>query len=91
MENISVMLSAEQSASLQKYVFELTKSAIAEARNVAGIDKPFLKQQPMADYLGVSVNTIKKFEKMGMKSVTIDGLKLYSKDEATKFLLLHQK
>ena len=44
MSNVQVMLTDEQSASLKQYVFELAKESIAEAKRVAGLDKPFLKQ-----------------------------------------------
>ncbi|WP_311907141.1 hypothetical protein [Carnobacterium divergens] len=45
----------------------------------------------MANHIGISVNTLKKLERMGLKSITIDGLKLYSKEGTAKFLLKHQK
>lgn len=91
MSNIQVTLSDEQSASLKQYIFSITKDSIEEAKRVAGLDKPFLKQNEMAKYLGISVNTLKKLERIGLKSITIDGLKLYSKEEAASFLLQHQK
>lgn len=91
MSNIQVTLSDEQSASLKQHIFNITKDSIEEAKRVAGLDKPFLKQNEMAKHLGISVNTLKKLERMGLKSITIDGLKLYSKEEASRFLLEHQK
>lgn len=92
MNNIQVMLSEEQTESLKMFVFDLTKEAISEAKHMAGMDKPFLKQGEMAKWLGISVNTLKKLEvQEGLPSVTIDGLKLYSKEEVTKFLLSKQK
>lgn len=91
MTNIQVTLSDEQSASLKEFIYSITKESIEEAKRVAGLDKPFLKQIEMARYLGVSVNTLKKLESMGLPSIIIDGLKLYSKEEAVKFLLSKQK
>ncbi|MDT2638652.1 DNA-binding protein [Enterococcus dongliensis] len=91
MNGLQVMLSDEQAASLKQYVFELTKESIAEAKKVAGLDKPFLKQNEMAKYLGISVNSLRKLESYGLKTIAIDGLRLYSKEEAVKFLLEHQK
>ncbi len=91
MENLQVFLSKEQSESLKQYVFEIAKESIAEAKKVAGLDKPFLKQNEMAKYLGISVNSLKKLQTYGLPSVMIDGLRLYSKEEAVKFLLQHQK
>lgn len=91
MNGLQVMLTEEQSSSLKQYVFELTKESIAEAKKVAGLDRPFLKQKYAAEFIGISVNTLKSLEKQGMPSVTIDGLKLYSKDEMVKWILSHQK
>ncbi|MGX7058372.1 DNA-binding protein [Vagococcus humatus] len=91
MQGLQVFLSEEQSKDLQKYVFELTKESIEEAKKMAGLDRPFLKQNEMAKYLGISINSLRKLETYGLPSIQIDGLKFYSKEEATKFLLSYQK
>lgn len=88
---MQVSLSEEQTVSLKRYIFEITKETIEEVRKSAGLDKPFLKQKYAAEYLGISVNTLKSLERQGLPSITIDGLKLYSKEEMNKFLLSKQK
>ncbi|MFV0560731.1 MAG: hypothetical protein ACK5NA_08445 [Enterococcus sp.] len=91
MNNFQVMLSDEQSASLKQYIFEITKEAMAEAKNVANIDKDFLKKGEMAKWLGISYNSLSKFEKLGMPVFQIDGLVFFSKEETKKWLMNHQK
>lgn len=88
---MQVSLSEEQTVSLKRYIFTITQEAVEEARKSAGLDKPFLKQKYAAEYLGISVNTLKSLERQGLPSITIDGLKLYSKEEMNKFLLSKQK
>lgn len=88
---MQVSLSEEQTVSLKRYIFTITQEAVEEARKSAGLDKPFLKQKYASEYLGISVNTLKSLEKQGLPSITINGLKLYSKEEMKKFLLSKQK
>jgi len=91
MNNIQVTLSDEQSASLKQHIFNITKDSIEEAKRVAGLDKPFLKQKYAAQFVGVSINKFKEFEKQGMPTIIIDGMKLYSKDDIVRWVLEHQK
>lgn len=91
MQSIQVFLSEEQSSELKSFIYGITKESIEEARKSVGLDKPFLKQKYMAEYLGISVNSLKKLEVEGLPSVTLDGLKLYSKEDVSKWILSHQK
>lgn len=88
---MQVYLSEEQSNELKRYIFDITKQSIEEAKKNAGLDKPFLKQKYMAEFLGISVNSLKKLEIEGLPSVTLDGLKLYSKEDVSRWILSHQK
>ncbi|MGO2267072.1 MAG: hypothetical protein ACTH54_09530 [Vagococcus salmoninarum] len=87
---MQVLLTEEQAASLKQYVFEITKNGIDEARKSANLDKPFLKQKYCAEWLGISVNTLKTWERQGLPSIMIDGVKLFSKKDTTKWVMKHQ-
>ena len=91
MNGFQVMLSDEQAASLKEYVFEITKEAMAEAKNVANVDKDFLKKGEMAKWLGISYNSLSKLESMGLPVIQIDGLIFFSKEETKNWLMNHQK
>jgi hypothetical protein len=91
MNNIQVMLSDEQSASLKEFIYTITRESIEEAQRVVKSDREFLKQKYAAQWLGVSVNKFKEFEDAGMPTIIIDGMKLYSKKEMSKWILKHQK
>lgn len=88
---MQVQLNEEQTNSLKQYIYQITQEGIEEARRNAGMDKVFLKQKYMAEWLGVSVNTLKKMEANNLPSIMIDGIKFYSKDEVSKWILKHQK
>lgn len=88
---MEVMLNENQTAELKKYIFELTRESIELAQKNAGLSKPFLKQKYMAEYLGISVNTLKDWGNQGMPSIVIDGIVLYSKEEVSKWILTRSK
>lgn len=88
---MNVYLSSQQSEDLKKYIYMITKESITAAKEDAQLDRPFLKQRYMAEYLGISVNTLKKLERDGLPSITLDGLKLYSKEDVKKWILSHQE
>jgi len=91
MSSIQVSLSDEQTESLKDYIFTITKESIEQAQNNAKLDKKFLKQKYAAEWLGISVNKLKDLEKQGLPTIIIDGLKLYSKDDISNWILQHQK
>lgn len=88
---MNVYLSSKQSEDLKKYIYMITEESITAAKEDAQLDRPFLKQRYMAEYLGISVNTLKKLERDGLPSITLDGLKLYSKEDVKEWILSHQK
>lgn len=91
MSGFQVLLDEKQSKELQKYIYELTNEAIKRAIHDAGADKDFLNQREMGDWLGVSVNTLKNYVKVGLPIIIMGGRNFYSKNEVSKFMLLRQK
>lgn len=88
---MEVLLNADQAGELKQYIFNITSEGIAEARKAANLDQPFLKQKYAAQWIGISVNTLKKWEAQGMPVIIMDGLTLYSKKEINEWLLSHQR
>ncbi|ATH85786.1 hypothetical protein [Brochothrix thermosphacta] len=86
-----VSLDEEQSNDLQKYIFDIAKKSIDAALRTANLDKPFLKQKYTAEWLGISINTLKSWENQGLPSIMIDGVKFFSREEVTKWVLSYQK
>lgn len=89
-EGITVMLDKQQTNQLKKYVFEMTKEAIDQARIDSGLERPFLKGKEMAKYLNVSYTTFLKFKKMGLPIILLEKMELFSKEECKKWILGHQ-
>lgn len=90
-KQMQVMLTEEQSASLQRFFYETAQQAIAEAKHNAGVDKRFLRKGECAEWLGISRNSLNKLEREGMKSIVIDGITFFDREEVTKYLLSKQK
>ncbi|MDR2977400.1 MAG: helix-turn-helix domain-containing protein [Streptococcaceae bacterium] len=85
-----ITLTAEQTKSLQKYIFDVTSEAVQRAVTVAGTDKDFLNQGDMAEWLGVSTSTLISYVRDGLPCSGHNGRKFYSKKEVTKWLLAKQ-
>ncbi|MCO7026823.1 DNA-binding protein [Tetragenococcus halophilus] len=88
---MEVMLTEDQQASLQRFVYETTKQAIAEAQHNAGVDKQFMRKGECAEWLGISRNSLNKLEREGMPSIVIDGITFFNRDTVTEYLLSKQQ
>ena len=91
MHGFQVMLDEQQSNELKKYIFEITREAVEKATKDIGANKDFLNQREMADWIGVSVNTLKAYVREGLPIIILGGRNFYSKCEVSKFLLGKQK
>lgn len=88
---MQVYLNDDQAQELKGYIFEITREGIEEARKQVGLDKPFLKQKYMAEWLGLSVNSFKKLvDELNIPSTTVDGITLYDKEQVKKIILQNQ-
>lgn len=50
------------------------------------IDKPYMNKKEAAEYIGVSFNTFRKFERMGLPIIEVDGILLVKKEDIDEFL-----
>ncbi len=91
MSGFQVLLDDKQSKELQQYIFSLAQESISKAVQNVGLDKDFLNQKEMSDWLGVSPNTLKIYVREGMPIIIMGGRKFYSKREVTKFMLSKQR
>lgn len=91
MSGFQVLLDDKQSKELQQFIFTLAQESISKAVQNVGLDKDFLNQKEMSDWLGVSPNTLKIYVQEGMPIITMGGRKFYSKKEVTKFMLSKQR
>lgn len=88
---MQVSLSEEQTKELKCFIFEIAKDGIEQAKRDKGLHTPFLKQRYLAEWLNVSVGTIKEWEKKGLPVIQIDGITFYSKEEVTNWIMKYQK
>lgn len=86
MSQLTVILPEEQTEQIMLQVHNIINKAIEDARNAAGLDKPFLKQTHMIQYLGISYKTFKLWKARGLPVIMLDGVELYSKDQVKAWL-----
>lgn len=76
---MEVILTKEAEESLKQYFYDLAVEQFSKAKNDLGIDRP-LNQSEIAEYLGVSTTTIRKWEQEGMPHGSMgDRSKYYDK------------
>lgn len=84
---MEVILTKEAEASLKEYFYNLAVEQFSKAKNDLGIDRP-LNQSEIAEYLGVSTTTIRKWEQEGMPHGSMgDRSKYYDKLVCKKWVL----
>lgn len=49
-------------------------------------EKPYMNKKEAAEYIGVSFNTFRKFERMGLPIIEVDGTLLVKKEDIDVFL-----
>lgn len=91
MAEFQVMLSNEQSETLQKFIYELASSAVEQVRKEAGLQKEWLRKGEMAEFIGIARTTLDSWIDAGLKISIVNGVTLISKKEVTRFLIDHQK
>lgn len=87
---IRVILDAEMEKQLKQYIYELTLNSIEQAKRSVSLDKDFLKKGKMAEWLGISFNTLSQWEIKGCPSCIIGGIQLFSKKEVSEWVLSHK-
>lgn len=91
MAEFQVMLSSEQSETLQKFIYELATNAVEQVRKEAGLQKEWLRKGEMAEFIGIARTTLDSWIDEGLKISIVNGVTLISKKEVTSFLIDHQK
>lgn len=87
MSNFQVQLSEEQSKMLQQSLYRLTLETVERVKQDVALDRDFLTQEKMAQWLGISVNSLKKYVIEGMPVSVLDGRKFFSKKRVSEWIL----
>lgn len=85
-ETFNVVLPKALEIELRRYYDNLINQALEEAINNHQINSPYLRLSGLSEYLQVSKQTLIKWKKLGMPSITIDGVVLFSKKEVSDWL-----
>lgn len=86
-----IVLDQTQKEELGKDIYMTVTNAINKARQEEQHAKPYLNKKEMAQWLGVSVDTVNKFIHNGLPVANIGGMKLIGKETTIKFLKEHEE
>ncbi|MCM1514671.1 MAG: terminase small subunit [Anaeroplasma bactoclasticum] len=80
---MQIILDQEQQNEIQNLIISAVNKAVKNATN----QRPYLTRKGIAEYFGVSPDTITHWASLGMPVATLeDGRKLYSKRSITEWL-----
>lgn len=74
----------------QKVFKELALKVVEDVESGYNI-KPYMNKKEAAEYIGVSFNTLKKFEREGLPVIEVDGVMLIKKSDIDEFLDSYKK
>lgn len=87
---LNVQLTVKQKKALQLESYEALHEGLKTFKRDSKLNSPVLKQVRMAEWLDISVSTLKKWERQGMPSIYIEGIKMYSKQTVIDWVLKHE-
>lgn len=73
----------------QKILIDLANKTIKEVQLGLYV-KPYMNKKEAAEYIGISYNTLKKFEGEGLPVVVVDKIQLIQKNDIDKFLQIRK-
>ncbi|MFP4921188.1 helix-turn-helix domain-containing protein [Staphylococcus coagulans] len=86
MENvIPLILSKETITAIEKVLNEVITKSASELNTAQNV-KMYMNKKEVAEYIGVSFNTLKKFIKAGLKTVEIEGIEMIRKVDIDEFI-----
>lgn len=83
--NIPLQLSEGFIASYEEALLKMAKNVLEKVQSNEEF-KPYMNKTEAAQYIGVSFNTLKKLERMGLPVIEIDGIRLIGKQDIDDFL-----
>lgn len=84
---MKLVLDEKAQHEIQSLIIEAVKKAVSNAKN----ERPYVNKKEIAQFIGVSPDTITKWVSMGMPvAVLSDGRKLYGKDSVKNWLKKHE-
>lgn len=84
---MEIQLTTKQRKALQLESYEALHDGIETLKRDSRLNSPVLKQVRMAEWLDISVTTLKKWERQGLPSIYIDGVKMYAKKSVIEWVL----
>lgn len=90
MLNIPLKLDSEFLGEYKLLLINLAKETIEEVKSGYS-QKEYMNKKEAAEYIGISFNTLKKFEREGLKIINVDGVQLIKRNDIDEFLDARKK
>lgn len=91
MSELKLTMSEEAEQQLAKILFKNTRDLLDEMTSRQVQATPYMNRKATANYIGISEGTLDKWETQGLKSIKINGLKLFAKDTVDNWLISQEK
>lgn len=88
--NINIPLPHEVQEDLRNMISSLAHEVIQEVKGQEAISKPYMSIKETCSYLNISFGTLQKFERLGLKKITIDGKILFQKKTIDEFMKTYE-
>lgn len=90
MINLPLRLDSEFLGEYKALLTDLAKQTIEEVKQGYS-QKEYMNKKEAGEYIGISFNTLKKFEKEGLEVINVSGIQLIKRIDIDKFLAERKK
>lgn len=84
--NINIPLPREVQEDLRVMISQMARDVIQEVKGKESKAKSYMTIKETQEYLNISFGTLQKWQAMGLKSIAIDGKKLFKKSTVDEFM-----
>jgi len=88
--NINIPIPSGVQDDLRTMISNLAHEVIQEVKGQEAISKPYMSIKETCSYLNISFGTLQKFERLGLKKITIDGKILFQKKTIDEFMKTYE-
>ncbi len=84
--NINIPFPSEVQQDLRQMITDLAQEVIQDVKGREAESKPYMTVKETCAYLNISFSTLQKFERLGLKKITVEGKILFKKKTIDEFM-----
>lgn len=89
--NINIPIPSGVQDDLRSMIANLAHEVIQEAKGQEALAKDYMTIKETCSYLNISFVTLQKWQTLGLKSITIEGKRLFKKKTIDEFMKTYEK